>query len=262
MAGTPNSRTFAELTPLLSHATARPRPAGTSFESQTQQGGRRIESQTNRDLSTLRPDSLPSRPGPHRLPQVSIRRISHAGNIPSVTTRDRHSRHRAVRDAETARSPNWKQPGLRRLPRFQPRPRHLVGDQQRRERADRGYPPMSWSGRSRRTGRRCSERIGRARWRAGETPPPGARHRSAAGQVPLARSSSFSARQSRLADSTLTDEDERCGHWPHQWSRLRSCVFTGRPGWRLSADELDDRARPPGAGGRTWRRIGLSHSAG
>jgi len=30
------------------------------------------------------------------------RRISHAGNIPSVTTRDRHSRHRAVRDAETA----------------------------------------------------------------------------------------------------------------------------------------------------------------
>jgi len=30
------------------------------------------------------------------------RRISHAGNIPSVTTHDRHSRHRAVRDAETA----------------------------------------------------------------------------------------------------------------------------------------------------------------
>jgi len=29
-------------------------------------------------------------------------RISHAGNIPSVTTRDRHSRHRAVRDAKTA----------------------------------------------------------------------------------------------------------------------------------------------------------------
>src|SRR5580700_6197626 len=34
--------------------------------------------------------------------------------------------------------------------------------------------------------------------------------------------------------------------------RLRF-VFTGRPRWRLSADELDDRARPPGEGGRTWR---------
>ena len=31
-----------------------------------------------------------------------IRRISYAGNIQSVTTRDRHSRHRAVPDAETA----------------------------------------------------------------------------------------------------------------------------------------------------------------
>jgi len=38
VAGTPNSRTFVALTPLLSHATARPRPAGTSFESQPQQG--------------------------------------------------------------------------------------------------------------------------------------------------------------------------------------------------------------------------------
>ena len=49
---------------------------------------------------------------------------------------------------------------------------------------------------------------------------------------------------------------------PHQWSGLRSCVFTGWPGWRLSAGELDDRARPHGAGGRTWRRTGLSRSAG
>ena len=48
-----------------------------------------------------------------------------------------------------------------------------------------GATPTSWSARSRRTGRRCSERIGRARWRAGETPPPGARHRSAAEKVPL-----------------------------------------------------------------------------
>jgi hypothetical protein len=37
-------------------------------------GGRRLESQANRDLSTLRPDSLPSRPGSHRLPKVSIGR--------------------------------------------------------------------------------------------------------------------------------------------------------------------------------------------
>ena len=34
-----------------------------------QQGGRRLESQAHRDLSTLRPGSLPSRPGPHRLPK-------------------------------------------------------------------------------------------------------------------------------------------------------------------------------------------------
>ena len=73
VAGTPNSGTIAAFMPLLSHTTARPRPAGTSFESQPQQGGRRKKSQANRDLSTLRPDSLPSRPGPHRLPQVSIR---------------------------------------------------------------------------------------------------------------------------------------------------------------------------------------------
>ena len=32
-------------TPLLSHVTARPRQAGTSFGSQTQQGGRRFKSQ-------------------------------------------------------------------------------------------------------------------------------------------------------------------------------------------------------------------------
>jgi hypothetical protein len=32
----------------------------------------------------------------------AYRRISHVGTIPSVTTRDLHSRHRAVRDAATA----------------------------------------------------------------------------------------------------------------------------------------------------------------
>jgi hypothetical protein len=50
--------------PLLSHATARPRPAGTSFVSQPRKrGGRRLESHASRDLSTVRPSSLPSRPG-------------------------------------------------------------------------------------------------------------------------------------------------------------------------------------------------------
>ncbi len=44
--------------------------------------------------------------------------------------------------------------------------------------------------------------------------------------------------------------------------RASFCVFRGRPGWRLSAGELDDRARPRGAGGRTWQRTGLSRSAG
>jgi hypothetical protein len=33
---------------------------------------------------------------------MQVRRISHVGTIPSVTTRDRHSRHRAVRDDATA----------------------------------------------------------------------------------------------------------------------------------------------------------------
>ena len=41
-------------------------------------------------------------PPGHILEARALRRISHVGNIPSVTTRDRHSRHRAVRDAETA----------------------------------------------------------------------------------------------------------------------------------------------------------------
>src|ERR1700746_2589382 len=56
VAGTPNSRNHTRArAPLLSHATARPRHAGTSFESQAQQGaGSGSESQACRDLSTLR----------------------------------------------------------------------------------------------------------------------------------------------------------------------------------------------------------------
>ena len=76
VAGTPNSRTFAAFTPLLSHATARPRQAGTSFESQPQQGGRRLESQATGTSQRYDPGSFPSRPGPHRLLKVSIGLIS------------------------------------------------------------------------------------------------------------------------------------------------------------------------------------------
>jgi hypothetical protein len=42
---TPNSRTYVAITPLLSHATARPRQAGTSFGSQAKPAARRLESQ-------------------------------------------------------------------------------------------------------------------------------------------------------------------------------------------------------------------------
>ena len=63
------------LAPLSSHATARPRQAGTSFESQATSGRQADREPAHRDLSTLRPGSLPSRPGPHHLPQVSIGRL-------------------------------------------------------------------------------------------------------------------------------------------------------------------------------------------
>jgi hypothetical protein len=62
-AGTPDSKDLHGAYASLSHATARPRPAGTSFASQFQQGGRRIKSQPNRDPSTLRPrlTAIPAR---------------------------------------------------------------------------------------------------------------------------------------------------------------------------------------------------------
>src|SRR5580704_13295984 len=66
VAGTPNSRNHSGArAPLLSHATARPRHAGTSFESQAQQrAGSGSESQACRDLSTLRAQltAIPARP--------------------------------------------------------------------------------------------------------------------------------------------------------------------------------------------------------
>ena len=55
------------LAPLLSHAAARPRRAGTSFGSQATQSGRQaVREPAHRDLSTLRPDTS-NRPGPQRL---------------------------------------------------------------------------------------------------------------------------------------------------------------------------------------------------
>src|SRR5580704_18892653 len=66
VAGTPDSRDHTGArAPLLSHATARPRHAGTSFESQAPQGaGSGYESQACRDLSTLRArlTAIPARP--------------------------------------------------------------------------------------------------------------------------------------------------------------------------------------------------------
>ena len=56
VAGMPDSRASPAFAPLLSHATARPRQAGTSFVSQAAKAGRRLKSQARRDLSTLRPD--------------------------------------------------------------------------------------------------------------------------------------------------------------------------------------------------------------
>jgi hypothetical protein len=65
VAGTPN---FRDLTgacaPLLSHATARPRQAGTSFESQATPAGRRLESQPAGTSQRYEHGALPSRPGP------------------------------------------------------------------------------------------------------------------------------------------------------------------------------------------------------
>jgi len=57
--------------PLMSHATARPRHAGTSFESQASQGADSgCESQASRTSRRYEPGSLPSRTGPQRLPTI------------------------------------------------------------------------------------------------------------------------------------------------------------------------------------------------
>ena len=62
-------------TTLLSHTTARPRQAGTSFESQTPKPGRQAAQEPSPTGTPQRygPGSLPSRPGPQRL--RTIRRL-------------------------------------------------------------------------------------------------------------------------------------------------------------------------------------------
>src|SRR6266699_3358623 len=69
VAGTPNSRDHTGArAPLLSHATARPQHAGTSFESQAQKGRQAVvKSQHAGTSQRYEPGSLPSRPGPQRL---------------------------------------------------------------------------------------------------------------------------------------------------------------------------------------------------
>ena len=63
--------TSCRTAPLMSHATARPRQAGTSFESQaTSAAGSGYESQPTGTSQRYDPGSLPSRPGPQRLPTI------------------------------------------------------------------------------------------------------------------------------------------------------------------------------------------------
>jgi hypothetical protein len=80
--------------PLMSHATARPRPADTSFESQTATTtGRRIESDPSRGLATLREG--PAAASRHSIRRIGARRPSTAtgtgrplGRMWSVTPRE------------------------------------------------------------------------------------------------------------------------------------------------------------------------------
>src|SRR5437763_5064573 len=89
VAGTPNSTDLAGTrAPLMSHATARPRQAGTSFQSQTQQrAGSGYENQPTGDLSTPRArlTAIPARPATptHNWADIACRTA--AGLSPSVT---------------------------------------------------------------------------------------------------------------------------------------------------------------------------------
>jgi hypothetical protein len=90
--GTPKSRDHTGArAPLMSHATARPRHAGTPSESQPPPaaGRRKSKAKPTRTSQHYEPGSLPSSPGPQRLPTIG-RDCAHvvAGDRPrSVTTK-------------------------------------------------------------------------------------------------------------------------------------------------------------------------------
>ena len=75
-------------TPLLSHVTARPRQAGTSLKSQATIGRQADREPARRDLSTLRPDSLPSRPGRTVYQKTQSGGSARVVLAPPVTQRD------------------------------------------------------------------------------------------------------------------------------------------------------------------------------
>src|SRR6266576_6467911 len=87
VAGTPNSRDHTGArAPLLSHATARPQHAGTSFESQAQKGRQAVvKSQHAGTSQRYEPGSLPSRPGPQRLLTIGRLGVRSAGPSPSLS---------------------------------------------------------------------------------------------------------------------------------------------------------------------------------
>ena len=108
VAGTPNSRNHSGArAPLLSHATARPRQAGTSFESQAQQrAGSGSESQTCRGPLNVTSQA-------HCHPGQGPQRLQTIGRIPRAMS-DQDRQH-SVTNADLrrgARSPN---PGAVRL---------------------------------------------------------------------------------------------------------------------------------------------------
>jgi hypothetical protein len=67
--------TVLALAPLSSHTTARPDRLAPRYQARPSTAGRRFGSPAHRASQRYGPGSLPSRPDPQRLPQVSIRRI-------------------------------------------------------------------------------------------------------------------------------------------------------------------------------------------
>ena len=67
--------TVPALAPLLSHTAARPDRPAPRYQARPRTAGRRFGSPAHRASQRYGPGSLPSRPDPQRLPQVSIRRL-------------------------------------------------------------------------------------------------------------------------------------------------------------------------------------------